>query len=401
MENGQTRVFFDFTSIKPAHSGGVEEVAYGLLEGFSALGSKSPVQPEVLVQKDSLPEWRELGGAPFELRGHASFLNADARWQTSLRRLGRAPAPLVGLLRNLRARSTARVTADALTYYPFHRVPARAENYVVTLHDMRVFQAGMESSLDQKIIRENVVGARAVICSWPHPYQEARRLFPDATEKIHLIPLPVFHAPATRPSRHRLLGGQGSSRLLYPAGLAPHKNHENLIRGLALVTRPVTLVCTGPGADEERLRLERLALDLGCRVEFKGRISAAELRRQFEESDALIIPTLWEAASGPLFEALAWGKPVLASRIEPVESQLQFANASALLFDPRSAESIAAAIESWVEEGAPVNDNVAGWIWGRHWEDVAIDYARVLLWAAGKADKPTHLQPELSKGGPK
>jgi glycosyltransferase involved in cell wall biosynthesis len=62
----------------------------------------------------------------------------------------------------------------------------------------------------------------------------------------------------------------------------------------------------------------------------------------------VVIPTLFEAASGPLYEAWYDGAPVACSNVTSLPEQ---ASDAALLFDPRSTESIAAAVAEMATNG--------------------------------------------------
>src|SRR6476660_1243505 len=60
-------------------------------------------------------------------------------------------------------------------------------------------------------------------------------------------------------------------------------------------------------------------------------------------AQSVVVPTLFEAASAPLFEAWQHGTPVACSAVTSLPEQ---AADAALLFDPLSIEEIAAAIKT-------------------------------------------------------
>jgi glycosyltransferase involved in cell wall biosynthesis len=269
---------------------------------------------------------------------------------------------------------------------------ASGVDYVITVHDLRAFHPEFASALDQRIITENVAGARAIICSWPHPYADVCRLFPQHADKVFMIPLPVFNPPAEIDpfkATDRL-----APLLLYPAGLSEHKNHQNLLRAISHLPS-VRLVCTGPAPQPNLGRLQQLVSQLGLtqRVSFTGYVTDEELQQYFAECDAVILPTRWEAASGPLFEALARRKPIIVSDISPIRAQLAFAGAHAELFNPESPEDIAAAVRRWQRGHDPDYSELKAWIWYRDWSDVASEYMRIFAWVRG-GRKPNELQPK-------
>jgi glycosyltransferase involved in cell wall biosynthesis len=140
--------------------------------------------------------------------------------------------------------------------------------------------------------------------------------------------------------------------LLYPAQTWPHKNHVALLRALALLGRrhglTIPLVCTGRTTAHLRT-IEAAVGDLGLRglVSFVGFVSPAELVCLYRMCRAVVVPTLFEAASFPMFEAFVLGAPVACSDVTSLPEQ---AGDAALLFDPRSPDEIAEAIRLlWTE----------------------------------------------------
>ncbi|MEJ7848047.1 MAG: glycosyltransferase family 1 protein [Pyrinomonadaceae bacterium] len=135
--------------------------------------------------------------------------------------------------------------------------------------------------------------------------------------------------------------------ILYPAMSWEHKNHLRLLEAIALLRErdglKINLVCTGHKNDyypviEKRLR----ELDLERQVKFTGIVEYEELSIFYRSAQFVIVPTLFEAASAPLFEAWQHGAPVACSAVTSLPEQA--ANA-ALLFDPFSVDGIADAIK--------------------------------------------------------
>lgn len=134
---------------------------------------------------------------------------------------------------------------------------------------------------------------------------------------------------------------------LYPAMLWEHKNHRRLLDAMALLRDTkglrVHVVCTGFKTDYWPV-LERQVIDLGLteQVTFPGVVSHDDLGALYRAAQFVIIPSLFEAASAPMFEAWQHGAPVAAAAITSLPEQ---AGDAALLFDPTSVSDIAAALE--------------------------------------------------------
>ena len=133
---------------------------------------------------------------------------------------------------------------------------------------------------------------------------------------------------------------------LYPSMTWEHKNHIHLLEALALLRDrdrlDVHLVCTGHQTSFwPRIEKRLLALGLQEQVKFLGMVSPEDLRALYRLAQFVVIPTLFEATSGPLFEAWQDGTPVTCSAATSLPEQ---AGDAALLFDPLSVQAIADAV---------------------------------------------------------
>jgi glycosyltransferase involved in cell wall biosynthesis len=132
---------------------------------------------------------------------------------------------------------------------------------------------------------------------------------------------------------------------LYPAMTWPHKNHRRLLEAMAVLRDrgvELNLVCTGalhqawPG-----IREQLSALRLEDRVRFVGMLPAAELRAVYRLASFVVVPTLFEASSLPVFESWEAGAAVTCSTVTSLPEQ---AGDAALLFDPTKVDAIADAV---------------------------------------------------------
>ena len=170
-------------------------------------------------------------------------------------------------------------------------------------------------------------------------------------DKIQVIPLAPLTQAYPEPKPDTLAAVQAKYRLgtpfaLYPAMTWEHKNHMRLLESLALLRDrdgiKIYLVCTGHQNDFWPRIQERLqALGLQDQVKFLGLVPPQDLRALYRLAQFVVIPTLFEAASGPLFEAWQEGTPAACSVVTSLPEQ---AGDAALLFDPFSAEAIADAV---------------------------------------------------------
>jgi len=148
--------------------------------------------------------------------------------------------------------------------------------------------------------------------------------------------------------------GLPESFAFYPAKSWPHKNHQNLVEAVnrLRVTEgiDVPIVLTGKRTDHwksvQSLIDEKGVSDL---VHHYGFVSEREMRCLYKLSTFTVIPTLFEAASLPMFEAWREGSPVAAANVTSLPA---IAGDAALLFNPRSVEEIADTIQTLMTDEA-------------------------------------------------
>jgi glycosyltransferase involved in cell wall biosynthesis len=182
--------------------------------------------------------------------------------------------------------------------------------------------------------------------------QDVIRQYRVDPDKVQVVPWAPLSAPYPPPSPGTVQTVKQKYALQVPFGLYPavtweHKNHLRLLEALALLRDQdglvVRLVCTGSRYVGFWPRIEEYlsALDLQGQVQFLGMVPAEDFRSIFSLAQFVVIPTLFEAASAPVFEAWLEGVPVACSTVTSLPEQVGDA---ALLFDPFSVEAIAHAV---------------------------------------------------------
>jgi glycosyltransferase involved in cell wall biosynthesis len=202
--------------------------------------------------------------------------------------------------------------------------------------------------------------------------------------------------------------------LLCPANTEPHKNHEVLFKGVGQWGARCTLVLTGYGTDlnlrcgrnilrigedlgvipvTRPTRLRRLAESLGLTIREKliplGYVSEEVYYSLLKRSWALVMPTLAEGGgSGPAYEAVLCGIPVLCSDIPVLREQMERLGARVLWFDPYNHEDLARRLKELEENYEHYKDIAVRQVSGlnpRTWRDVAEDYWRIMLSTASES----------------
>ena len=141
---------------------------------------------------------------------------------------------------------------------------------------------------------------------------------------------------------------------LYPAAGWKHKNHIRLLNAFKLLLTEFPkykLVLTGSNVQDNPTISKTISnLDLKESIVRVGFVSPTDLAKLYEDAVGVIIPTLFESASFPVWEAFEMNTPVAVSNITSIPSQV---DDGALLFDPYSEHEILEALRGLIrdEEG--------------------------------------------------
>ncbi len=171
-------------------------------------------------------------------------------------------------------------------------------------------------------------------------------------EKVRVIPLAPPNQHYREPDSPEL--GEIKRRLslperfvFYPAQTWKHKNHLNLIKAVAKIRDDqgyvVPLVFSGaltPYRHEIQSAVDELRLEQT--VQFLGYISSTDLQALYRLCTAVVIPSLYEAASFPLWEAFLAGAPSACSSVTSLPRQ---ADKASLVFDPLDVGQIATVVD--------------------------------------------------------
>lgn len=183
----------------------------------------------------------------------------------------------------------------------------------------------------------------------------------------------------------------------YPSVTWPHKNHLRLVEALAYLRDThgltVPLVCTGSRHEASWARLQSRIQDLGLgeQVRFLGFVSSEELRCLYRAARCLVLPTLFEANSLPIFEAWAEGAPVASSNVTALPEQVGDAG---LLFDPMDVKAIAGALQQLFTDDALCarlrargSERLKDFDWNRTARAYRAIYRRTAGWAMSEDDR--------------
>ena len=243
-------------------------------------------------------------------------------------------------------------TPNALNKLYTARIPM-----IVTMHDLQhhhfpEFFRKDELAFRQTYFQKSARFSERIIVSYPHIKEDIVTFLQVPAEKIDVCPIGAdSHAadisaddiaatePYELPERY----------LFYSANTWKHKNHLNLIRALDIVRHrydhDIGLVCTGQIIADvySEIEAEIDRCDFGRHVKFLGYIPERDMVAVLNNAELIVIPTLYEAGSLPLFEAMFYGVPVICSNVTSLPMLI---GDERFVFDPLDVDQMAEKIHT-------------------------------------------------------
>jgi len=205
---------------------------------------------------------------------------------------------------------------------------------------------------DDRTLGAKVRDADFVVCVSDYGRSQLMMLVDEGHwEKIHVVRCGLDlngFPPNRRASR------SGVTEILTVGRLVSVKGHGVLLEAIArLAESGESVTATFVGDGPRRAALEQLARQLGIadRVSFAGRVGQDDIGRYYEDADVFCLPSFSEGLPVVLLEAMAYGVPVIASRIAGIPELIEDGR-SGLLVPPGRADLLADALRSLVVDQA-------------------------------------------------
>src|SRR5215213_5610332 len=235
------------------------------------------------------------------------------------------------------------------------RIAARLARVPVVLHTFHghVFHGYFSPVKTRLFLLIERLGARLstrIITISPRLREEIAQFGVTGREPIEVIPLgfelEVFAAQGRASGGfRRSLGLPPGAKLIGAVGrLVPIKNIPLLLEAAALARKEdpdIRVVLVGDGALREELEARAEALGLGQAVTFAG--WRRDLASVYAELDAVVISSHNEGTPASLIEAMASGRPVIATRVGGVPDLIVDGETGRLV-PPGDVEALAAAL---------------------------------------------------------
>lgn len=215
--------------------------------------------------------------------------------------------------------------------------------YSFTLHGPADFLEPYRWRIDEKTARARFVATIS-------HYARSQLMFfsdPAHWDRIHIIHCGVIPELYSKSGAEQT---QDELRLLFVGRIAPVKGLRLLVEAMKRLKDEIprlrlTLVGDGP----DRGMIEEAARPLGDRISFTGYLSQSEVASALSKADICVLPSFAEGVPVFLMEALASGKPVIATQVAGV-GELVENGESGLLVPPGDLESLVSAIRTLADD---------------------------------------------------
>ncbi|MBZ0198367.1 MAG: glycosyltransferase family 4 protein [Ignavibacteriaceae bacterium] len=240
---------------------------------------------------------------------------------------------------------------------------------VTTMHDLQEFHYPEFFPAAERLHRavnckKAIYKSNHVIVSFAHIKNDVLKYFEIEPSRVSICPPPFAEEWFSKKSftlkdelikKYSLL----DNFILYPAATWRHKNHAALIEAVALLRDKgvdASLICTGNKTEHYSLLQKQVDdLNLTEHVKFLGIVDEEDLIGLYKIAGAVVIPTLYEAGSGPMYEAMRYGTPVLASNVTSLPESM---GDNRFIFDPKNVEEMRQLIEKLLTDKNFRNDNL-------------------------------------------
>ncbi len=226
--------------------------------------------------------------------------------------------------------------------------------FIFTLHDMQEKYYPHAFTWSERFKRELrnralAKSANAVICESNYVKNDIMNFLGANSDKIAVIQSPPpdfllsYEAKPENFAAVQRKYGLPDRYVFYPAQCWFHKNHIKLVEAFNIIVNEtdedVSLILSGSQQDNYPKLVAKIAeLGIGHRIKHLGYVDYEDIPYLYRMATMLVMPTLFESVSIPIYEAFALGVPVCCSNVVALPEQVGDA---ALIFDPNNAADMA------------------------------------------------------------
>lgn len=241
---------------------------------------------------------------------------------------------------------------------------------IISLHDLQQFYypeffSPEDIECRNVYYRKSAEFSERVIVTFQHVKDDIVKFYNIPADKIDVCAMGM---PEAKPLEMRFIEtvrrkyNLPERYLFYSANTWRHKNHLGLLRGLKLLHEKhgikIPLICSGFEYPDffPQIENEIRQLDLVDNVRFLGYLPEEEMPAILCGATLSVIPTLYEAGSFPLMEAMNHGVPVICSTTTSLPDTI---GDQRFVFDPNSPEEMAVKMAMMLTDERMRQENIA------------------------------------------
>ncbi len=232
---------------------------------------------------------------------------------------------------------------------------------IVTMHDLQEYHFPQYFSLKDRLHRFinnkfSIYDSEHIFVSFEHVKNDVIKYFKIDSDKVSVCPPPFatnwfLNKSETEWNQIQKIYNIEKDYLLYPAATWEHKNHITLLKAVKQIRNEglnIELICTGNKIKYYSIIFNKIEeLKLSDVVHFLGIVPEEDLIGLYKNSSLVVIPSLYEAGSGPLYEAMRYQVPVICSNVTSLPDTV---GNNEFLFDPKDVDALARQIKRGLKD---------------------------------------------------
>ena len=197
--------------------------------------------------------------------------------------------------------------------------------------------------------------AESIICESNYVKNDIIKFYKVPEDKIYIVESPPPNSFInSKILKHKSIGVIEKYKLpkeylYYPAQTWYHKNHITLLKAFKLLTKkyPQVFLILSGSIQNNHKNVLKFIKDNSLKVKHLGYIDYDDLPYIYLNSKMLVLPTLFESISIPIWEAFSLGVPVCSSNAVALPEQVGDAG---ILFDPKDPIDIFEKIKTLLDD---------------------------------------------------
>lgn len=254
-------------------------------------------------------------------------------------------------------------------HFPFQSFPYYYWNLptLISLHDLQQeyfpeFFSDEELKFRDYHYKKSSIMCDQIIVSFNHVKNDIIRFYNINKNKISVVTpgIDKFYDNTKIDVNINEQFGINKDFILYPAQTWKHKNHIKLIDAVKILlhkyNQDICLVCTGKKNKyyeeiEKYIKINHMEDN----VKFLDFVSIKNLYSLYKNTKLVVIPTLYEAGSFPLYESISLDVPVICSNVTSLPETI---NNTKFVFNPNDDEEIALLINKMLTDNSLIDENI-------------------------------------------